>query len=54
MAETDIKWFSNAKVNITKNCIDRHLAKKVIKQLSFLNDPSEAFAHFYNELHKSG
>ena len=28
MAEAEIKWFVDAKVNITKNCIDRHLAKK--------------------------
>ena len=28
MAEAEIKWFEDAKVNITKNCIDRHLAKK--------------------------
>jgi acetyl-CoA synthetase len=27
MAETDIKWFTNAKVK--KNCIDRHLAKEI-------------------------
>jgi acetyl-CoA synthetase len=31
------KMVYKAKVNITKNCIDRHLAKKVIKQPSFLN-----------------
>lgn len=37
MAEAEIKWFVDAKVNITKNCIDRHLAKKETKLLLFLN-----------------
>jgi acetyl-CoA synthetase len=27
MAEAEIKWFTEAKVNI-KNCIDRHLNKR--------------------------
>jgi acetyl-CoA synthetase len=31
MAE-EIKWFTEAKLNIAKNCIDRHLNKEVIKQ----------------------
>jgi acetyl-CoA synthetase len=34
MAEAEIKWFTEAKVNI-KNCIDRHLKKEEIKQQSF-------------------
>jgi acetyl-CoA synthetase len=32
MAEAEIKWFTEAKLNIAKNCIDRHLNKEVIKQ----------------------
>jgi acyl-coenzyme A synthetase/AMP-(fatty) acid ligase len=36
MAEADIKWFTNAKVNI-ENCIDRHLAKKGDKTAIILN-----------------
>jgi acetyl-CoA synthetase len=31
MAEAEI-WFTEAKLNIAKNCIDRHLNKEVIKQ----------------------
>lgn len=37
MQEANFKWFLNAKLNITKNCIDRHLAKEVLKPLLFLN-----------------
>jgi acetyl-CoA synthetase len=37
MAEAEIKWFTEAKVNIAKNCIDRHLAKTVKKLQLFLN-----------------
>jgi acetyl-CoA synthetase len=32
MAEAEIKWFTEAKLNIAKKCIDRHLNKEVIKQ----------------------
>lgn len=53
MAEADIKWFVNAKVNITKNCIDRHLARNG-KQTAIIfepNDPNEDALHIsYNEL----
>lgn len=37
MENADIKWFTEAKVNIVKNCIDRHLAKREKKQRLFLN-----------------
>ncbi|MBP4142906.1 acetate--CoA ligase [Flavobacterium sp. P4023] len=55
MAEAEIKWFTEAKVNITKNCIDRHLAKKGEKTAIIFepNDPSEEAVHIsYNELHQ--
>ena len=55
MAEADIKWFTNAKVNITKNCIDRHLAKKGEKTAIIFepNDPNEEALHIsYNELYE--
>ncbi|WP_188051394.1 acetate--CoA ligase [Flavobacterium sp. GP15] len=55
MAEAEIKWFTEAKVNITKNCIDRHLAKKGEKTAIIFepNDPSEEAIHIsYNELHQ--
>ncbi|MGL5112509.1 MAG: acetate--CoA ligase [Flavobacterium sp.] len=53
MAEADIKWFVNAKVNITKNCIDRHLARSGDKTAIIFesNDPTEQALHIsYNEL----
>ena len=55
MAEAEIKWFVDAKVNITKNCIDRHLAKKGDKTAIIFepNDPNEEALHIsYNELHQ--
>jgi acetyl-CoA synthetase len=54
MAEAKIKWFVNAKVNIVKNCIDRHLAKKGNKTALIFepNDPNEAAQHIsYNDLY---
>jgi acetyl-CoA synthetase len=55
MAEAEIKWFTEAKVNIVKNCIDRHLAKKGDKTAIIFepNDPSEEALHIsYNELYE--
>ncbi|OOG62744.1 acetate--CoA ligase [Flavobacterium sp. A45] len=55
MAEAEVKWFVDAKVNITKNCIDRHLAKKGEKTAIIFepNDPSEEALHIsYNELYE--
>jgi acetyl-CoA synthetase len=51
----EIKWFENAKLNITENCIDRHLKTKG-EQTAILfepNDPDEPAQHItYNELHR--
>jgi acetyl-CoA synthetase len=55
MAEAEISWFSGAKVNIVKNCIDRHLAKRGSKTAIIFepNDPQEEAQHIsYNELHE--
>jgi acetyl-CoA synthetase len=55
MAEADIKWFTEAKVNIAKNCIDRHLNKRGEKTAIIFepNDPTEKALHItYNELHQ--
>jgi len=55
MAEADIKWFTEAKVNIAKNCIDRHLNKRGDKTAIIFepNDPTEEALHIsYNELHQ--
>ncbi|GGB66357.1 acetyl-coenzyme A synthetase [Flavobacterium suaedae] len=54
MQEAEIKWFLNAKVNITKNCIDRHLAKRGDKTAILFepNNPKEEAQHIsYNELY---
>lgn len=55
MQEADIKWFTGAKVNIVKNCIDRHLARRGNKTAIIFepNNPSEEAQHIsYNELHQ--
>jgi acetyl-CoA synthetase len=54
MQEAKFKWFLDAKVNITKNCIDRHLAKRGEKTAIIFepNDPKEEAQHItYNELY---
>src|SRR3984893_14871155 len=43
-SDPDIKWFAGGKLNITENCLDRHLAERA-DQPAILwepNDPSEA------------
>ncbi|MFY8069533.1 MAG: acetyl-coenzyme A synthetase N-terminal domain-containing protein, partial [Flavobacterium sp.] len=55
MATAEVKWFTEAKVNITKNCIDRHLAKRGEKNAIIFepNNPDEPAQHItYNELHQ--
>ncbi|NRT10528.1 acetate--CoA ligase [Flavobacterium sp. 14A] len=55
MAEGDIKWFTEAKLNITKNAIDRHLNKRGDKTAIIFepNNPEEEALHItYNELHQ--
>lgn len=55
MSKADIKWFKNAKLNITKNCIDRHLNKKGDKTAIIFepNDPKEKAQYIsYNELYE--
>lgn len=51
----EIKWFENAKLNITENCIDRHLLTRG-NQTAILfepNDPKEEVQHItYYELHE--
>ncbi|MFT4644187.1 MAG: acetyl-CoA synthetase [Planctomycetota bacterium] len=49
------KWFEGAKLNITENCIDRHLLTRGEKTAILFepNDPKEAAEHItYNQLHK--
>ncbi|MDR6967375.1 acetyl-CoA synthetase [Flavobacterium arsenatis] len=55
MAEAEISWFSGAKVNIVKNCIDRHLTRRGNKTAIIFepNDPKEEAQHItYNELYQ--
>lgn len=55
MGEAEIKWFTEAKVNIVKNAIDRHLARRGTKTAIIFepNDPKEKALHIsYNELHE--
>ena len=55
MENANIKWFTEAKVNIVKNCIDRHLAKRGEKTAIIFepNDPNEDAQHItYNDLYE--
>ncbi len=55
MAEAEVKWFTEAKVNIVKNCIDRHLARRGTKTAIIFepNNPDEEAQHItYIELHE--
>jgi acetyl-CoA synthetase len=51
----EVKWFEGAKLNITENCIDRHLLTKGNKTAILFepNNPNEAAQHItYNKLHE--
>lgn len=53
MEEAKIKWFKNAKLNITKNCLDRHLSERGDKTAIIWepNDPQEEAQYIsYREL----
>ncbi|SKB86543.1 acetyl-CoA synthetase [Salegentibacter holothuriorum] len=53
--EPEVKWFENAKLNITENCIDRYLFTNADKTAIIWepNDPEEEAQHIsYRELHK--
>jgi acetyl-CoA synthetase len=51
----EVKWFKGGKLNITENCLDRHLEKRGNK-LALIwepNDPQERFIRYtYRELHE--
>ncbi|MEO1515060.1 MAG: acetate--CoA ligase [Bacteroidota bacterium] len=53
-AKPDVKWFVGGKLNITENCLDRHLKERG-DQVALIwepNDPSEAYKTYtYKELH---
>ncbi len=51
----EVKWFEGAKLNITENCIDRHLATRGEKTAILFepNDPNEAAEHItYRQLYE--
>jgi len=51
----EIKWFEGAQLNITENCIDRHLVTRGAKTAILFepNNPNEKAQHIsYNELYK--
>ena len=53
-SEAHFKWFVDAKVNITKNCIDRHLTRHGDKTAIIFepNNPEEKALHItYNDLY---
>ena len=53
-SKPEVKWFEGAQLNITENCIDRHLATRGEKTAILFepNDPSEELEHItYNQLH---
>ncbi|MGK0286364.1 MAG: acetyl-CoA synthetase, partial [Salibacteraceae bacterium] len=50
----EVKWYEGAKLNITENCIDRHLFTRGDKTAILFepNDPKEPAEHItYNQLH---
>ncbi len=54
-SKPEVKWFENAKLNITENCIDRHLATRGDKTAILFepNNPIEEAQHItYRELHQ--
>lgn len=54
-SKPEIKWFEGAKLNITENCIDRHLTTRGEKTAIIFepNDPNEAAEHItYRQLHE--
>lgn len=54
MQKAEFTWFKNGKLNITKNCIDRHLANKgektaIIFESNNPDEPSKCYS--YNQLY---
>jgi acetyl-CoA synthetase len=54
-SKPEVKWFAGAKLNITENCLDRHLATRGDKTAILFepNSPDEPAQHItYRELHE--
>ncbi len=55
LPETEVTWYKGSQLNITENCLDRHLFASSEKTAIIFepNDPSEEAQHIsYGELHK--
>ncbi len=55
LAHANVRWFDGGRLNITENCLDRHLADKGDKTALIWepNDPGSASEHItYRELHE--
>ncbi|MGB0896363.1 MAG: acetate--CoA ligase [Flavobacteriaceae bacterium] len=53
-SKPEVKWFQNGKLNITENCLDRHLEQRANKTAILFepNNPNEEAQHIsYKELH---
>ena len=56
-SKPEVSWFEGARLNITENCLDRHLTTRGDKTAILFepNDPAEKPKHIsYLELHGSG
>ncbi|MCY4643580.1 MAG: acetate--CoA ligase [Bacteriovoracales bacterium] len=56
LSKGDMKWFEGARLNITANCLDRHLDSRGDKTALIFepNDPEEkSVSYTYRELHRS-
>ncbi|SEP65426.1 acetate--CoA ligase [Neolewinella agarilytica] len=54
-SKPEIKWFEGARLNITENCLDRHLAVRADKTAILFepNDPAKEAEHIsYRQLHE--
>ena len=54
-SKPEVKWYQGAKLNITENCIDRHLGKRGDKTAILFepNNPDEAAEHItYKQLYE--
>ena len=54
-SKPEVKWFQGGKLNITENCLDRHLAERGDKTAILFepNNPNEPAQHItYKELHQ--
>lgn len=56
LEDTNVKWFDGAELNITENCLDRHLEERGDKVALLFepNDPNgEVISYTYKELHEA-